>query len=155
MSLGIIQKPIYLNIKQGKIYQGEVPYDYVQGRLKSIEMRDRDFRGEVVKYCYINLDSPTGELYSIALPYYSGVAVGVLNSLGSLSDVTQEIKIQPYLYGEYTRTAIYSQGEKLNWVYKELPPVEQVTVGDKTVKDSSKRMSLIEGIVNEINQRLG
>jgi hypothetical protein len=154
MSLGTLQDKIYLNIKEGKIFKGATAFEYVEGYLKSIELKDREFRGEAIKYWYINLDSQSGELYSLALPYYSGVAKSLFNSLASAPDFTKEIKIKPYQSGEFTKVVTYLGGEKLNWKYTELPPIEEVKVGDKIVKDDSKRMSLIVNIVTDINTKI-
>ena len=152
MSLGIKEKKIYLNIKEGKIYEKEKGYDYVQGYLQGIELRDREFRGEVVKYWYVNLQSNTGELYSLALHYTSGVAKSLFLALASVEELSKEIKIQPYQSGEFTKIVTYLGNEKLNWKTNDLPAIDEVMVGDKIVKDDSKRMRFIEGLVNEINK---
>jgi len=152
MSLGIKEKKIYLNIKEGKIYEKEKGYDYVQGYLKSIELRDREFRGEIIQYWYVNIQSQTGELYSIALSYYSGVAKSLFNSLASAQDFSKPIRVQTYQSGEYTKVVVYSGAERLLWKYSELPPVEEVRVGSKVVKDESKRMDFFVNIVSEINK---
>lgn len=154
MSLGIKQSKTFLNVKEGKIYQKDVAYDYVEGYVKSIEVKDREFRGEVVKYWYINIESQSGELYSLALPYYSGVAKSLFNSLASEDDYSKLIRIQPYQSGDYTKVVVYSNGEKLSWIKSTLPPIEQVKVGDKIVKDESKRMEFIFNLVNQINSKI-
>jgi hypothetical protein len=94
MSLGTVKNKIYLNIKEGKIFKGELFYDYVEGYLKGIEIKDREFRGEIIKYWYINLESQSGELYSLALSYNSGVAKSLFNSLASATDFNKEVKIK-------------------------------------------------------------
>ena len=152
MSLGVKEKKIYLNIKEGKIYDKETAYDYVQGYLKSIETKDREFRGEVVKYWYVNLQNQSGDLYSLSLHYSSGVAKSLFLSLASVEDWSKELKIQPYQSGEFTKVVAYLGSEKLSWKTNELPAIEEVKVGDKIVKDDSNRMRFIEGLVNEINR---
>jgi hypothetical protein len=151
MSLGTLQNKIYLNIKEGKVFNKDNPYEYVEGYLKGIEIKDRSFRGETIKYWYINLESQSGELYSLALSYNSGIAKSLFNSLASATDFSKEVKIKPYLSGEFTKLVTYLGGEKLNWKYPELPPIEEVRVGDKIIKDDSKRMNLIVNLVTEIN----
>jgi hypothetical protein len=152
MSLGIKKRVNYLNIKEGKIYHQETPYDYVEGYLKGIDLKDREFRGEVVKYWYINLESPSGELYSIAIHYNSGAAKSLFNSLASANSFTKIVKIQPYQSGDYTKIVTYLGEEKLSWKHTTLPGVEEVKVGDKIVKDDSKRMEFIGNLVTEINR---
>jgi hypothetical protein len=154
MSLGTTQKTTYLNIKDGKIFKDKNPYDYVGGYLKNIDLKDRDFRGETVKYWYINITSKDGDNYSLALPYYSGVAKSIINSLASGDDFSKEILIKPYLSGEYTKVVTYLGDNKLSWKTSELPNIEEVKVGDKIVKDDSKRMEFIVNLVNEINSKL-
>jgi hypothetical protein len=152
MSLGAIQSKIYLNIKEGKVFNKENPFEYVEGYLRGIEIKDRDFRGEVIKYWYINLESQSGELYSLALSYNSGVAKSLFNSLASSTDFSKEVRIKPYLSGAFTKVVTYLGGDKLSWKYPELPNVEEVKVGDKTVKNDSKRMEFIVNLVKEINR---
>lgn len=154
MSLGVKQNKTYLNIKEGKIYNQNTAYDYVEGYLKGIELKDREFRGETVKYWYINIESQSGELYSLALSYGSGVAKSLFNALASAENFTTEIKIQPYQSGDFTKVVTYLGGVKLNWKVNELPKVEEVIVGDKIVKDDSKRMEFIITLVNDINTKI-
>jgi len=154
MSLGVKQDRTYLNIKEGKIYNGATAYDFLQGYLKAINLREREFKGETVKYWYIDILSEGGELYSISLSYYSGVAKSLFNSLASAQDFSKPIKIETYQSGEFTKVVVYSGADRLLWKHSELPKVEIIKVGDKTVKDDSKRMDLIVSIVNEINIKI-
>lgn len=152
MSLGVIQSKIYLNIKEGKVFKGDTPFEYVEGYLRGIETKDRNFKGETIKYWYINLESQSGGLYSLALSYSSGVAIGLFNSLASATDFSKEVKIKPYLSGDFTKLVTYLGGEKISWKYPELPPIDEVKVGGKIVKDNSKRMEFIVNLVNNINK---
>ena len=154
MSLGVKQNKTYLNVKEGKIHLKGLSYDFVEGYLRGIEIKDREFRGEVVKYWYIDLESQSGELYSLAIPYYSGIAKSLFNSLASAKDFSKEIKIQPYQVGDFTKVVVYSGGEKLSWISSSLPPVDEVKVGDKIVKDESKRMEFIVTLVSKINSKI-
>lgn len=159
MSLGVNQSKTYLNIREGKIVSRlkdspEQYYDYVEGSLGEITIKEREFKGELVKYWYVELRDKSGVVYSLAIPYYSGVAKSLFNSLASAPDFTRPIKIEPYQSGEYTKIKVTQAGERLPWKYPELPPVEEVRVGDKTVKDDSKRMKFITDLVNQINATL-
>lgn len=154
MALGVKQEKIYLNIKEGKVYHKDKPYDYVRGILRDIELRDREFRGEAVKYWYFNLEAETGDIYSIGLYYNSGVAISLINYLASAPNFIEEIKIEAYQKGDFTKLVVYQGGEKLRWKYSELPPLEEVKVGDKIVRDDSKRMELMLSTVNDIREKL-
>lgn len=158
MSLGVKPKIIYLSIKDGKINcktaRGVVNYDYVEGSLVNVEKRERDFNsGETVFYWYIDLQDNKGEIYSLALSYNSGVAKSILNSLASV-DKFGIIRIEAYLKDGFSKVSVYNNGERLNWRYSELPPVDLIQVGDKTVKDESKRMDLFNQIAESIVRKV-
>lgn len=153
MSLGIKKNRIYLNVKEGKITQGESSYDYVKGELVDIRKQTREFKGEEVVYWYFDLQSPEGGLYSLSLHYSSGVAKSILNCLASTEDY-RDIKIETYPSGEFTKALVYSNGQKLAWKYQEFPAIEEVKVGSKLVKDDSKRMAFFEDIASQIVNRI-
>jgi ribosomal protein L19 len=153
MSLGVKQSRIYLNVKDGKIIQGDQTFDYVKGDLVDIRKQTREFNGEEVVYWYFDLQSQEGKLYSLALHYSSGVVKSILNSLSSATSL-KNIQIEPYQSGGFTKAVVKSNGEKLSWKYQDLPPVEEVKVGNKLVKDDSKRMEFFEGIALEIVNRI-
>lgn len=154
MGLGNKQSRIYLNVKQGKIYHGQEGYDYIQGYLRGIELKDRPFKGGVVKYWYIDIQTQERILYSLALSYSSGVAKSLFNSLASAQDFNQEVKIQTYQRGEYTKVTVYQGSQRLDWKYKDLPEVRTAIVAGKEVRDDSLRMSFIEELVRDINSRI-
>ena len=154
MSLGVKQSKTYLNIKEGKIYLQNKAYDFIEGFLLGIELKDREFKGETVKYWYVDIQSSSGEIYSLSLSYYSGVAKSLFNALASAPDFSKEVKIETYQSGDFTKVIAYLGSEKLSWKERELPPVEELKVGSKTIKDDSKRMEFIENLVNEINAKI-
>jgi len=148
-------KPLtYLNVKDGEIIKAGAPLGILEGYLEKIELRDREFRGETVKYWYINIDATTGERYSLALPYQSGVAKSLFNSLASAQDYSDPIQIETYLSGGYTKVKVSQSGERLSWSAPELPPIKEIRVGSKVVKDDSERMKFIENLATEINNKL-
>lgn len=160
MSLGVKQAKSYLNIKEGKIIHKtgagkEALYDFIEGYLVDITKRDREFKGETVVYWYFDIQTETGEIYSLSIHYSSGVAKSILNALGS-AEVLGKIRIETYQSGDFTKAIVYNNGERLSWKYSELPPLEEIKVGDKLVKDDSKRMDLFnqmaQDIVNKINR---
>lgn len=155
MGLGVKQGKTYLNIKEGKIVHRsstgqEALYDYVEGSLIEISKRDRNFNGETVVYWYFDIQTGAGEIYSLSTYYTSGVAKAILNSLASIDGSPGKIKIETYQSGGFTKIVVYNNGERLSWKYPELPPIEEVKVGDKLVKDDSKRMDLFNQIAQEI-----
>lgn len=159
--LGSIKKEesrIYLNVKDGAVVRrtdkGDQRFAFVSGAIEKIYTRDRSFRGETVKYWYIDMRDPGGELYSIGFSYRSNVFKGIVLSLataGTLNDV----KIEPYIKNNYEKVVVYQGGIKLDWIVKALPAVEVVNVGGHEVKDDSKRMKYIASLVDGINKRTG
>lgn len=152
MSLKEATTIYYLNIKDGRIYHKDKAYSSVKGYLQGIHLREREFNGETVFYWYINLKRETAEdIYSIALPYNSGVAKSIFNCIASLESFSEPITIQPYEKDGYTKVLVKTGEIKLSWKYSELPPIQEVKVGDRIVKDDSKRMQFFKDIVEQIN----
>lgn len=160
MSLGIKQSKTYLNVKEGRIvYKNtkgeEIAYDYLEGKLVGIAKRERDFKGEPVMYWYFDIQGEEGDIYSLSMPYSSGVAKAILNSLASVDELGK-VRIETYQSGEFTKSIVYNNGDRLSWKYSTLPPIEEVKVGERMVKDDSKRMALFneiaQDIVNKINK---
>lgn len=148
------QKRLYLKIKDGKIHEGENTYTTVRGYLKGIDMKEKEFKGEIAKYWYINIKSETGDYYCLTLSYSSGVAKSLFNSLANAPDFSKQIRIDTYVKGEFTNISTFLDDDKLYWKYNEFPPIEEVKVGNKVVKDDSKRMKVFEEIVQEINSKI-
>ena len=96
-------------------------------------------------------------IYSICLPYSSGVFKSIVLSLASdeaLSSSTP-VRIEPYEgRNGYTKVVVYSDGVKLDWVAKQIPEQETVSVGGRTIKDDTKQMEYIVSIVNQITERI-
>ena len=67
----------YLSISEGKIVHSQDGrkeyYSSVEGRLEKVYKMERTFKGETVLYWYVDIRGENGELYSISLPYKSGV----------------------------------------------------------------------------------
>ena len=49
---------------------------------------------------------------------------------------------------------VYSDGVKLDWITKQIPEQETVSVGGRTIKDDTKQMEYIVSIVNQITERI-
>lgn len=149
-------RKIYLNIKEGAVVRrtdaGEERYAFVEGAVVSLYQKERTFRGEKVMYWYIDLrDDHSGELYALGFPYSSNTFKSIVLSLASATDL-QQVKIKPYTANGYDKVVCYASGAKLDWVTKQLPPVEQTTIGGRSVKDDSKRMAYIRSLVERIGK---
>ena len=149
----------YLSIADGKVLHREdgkeESYSFVEGTLEKIYKLERTFNGETVPYWYIDIRGEKREVYSISLPYKSGVFKSIILALANEPAVAlSTVKVEPYKKGDYTKVIVYSNGTRLDWITKELPEVKEVRVGGQIVKDDSERMAYIESLVNDINTKL-
>ena len=161
MGLGNIERTrkYYLSIADGKVLHREdgkeEAFSYVEGTLEAVYKRERTFKGETVLYWYIDLRGEKGELYSISLPYKSGTFKSIVLALASETAIAlSTVKIEPYKKGDFTKVVVSSNGKRLDWVTKELPPVEELSIAGQRVKDDTRRMEYIESLVATINQRI-
>lgn len=150
---------IYLNIKNGQVVrrtpQGEEHYSFVEGKLENITQKERNFRGETVLYWYIDLrDVGSGDLYSLGFPYGSNVYKSIILQIAAAQNY-DNIRIEPYSRNGYDKAQVYASGTKLDWVVRELPPIEQTSIGGRVIKDDSKRMNLIKYYANQVLSRIG
>lgn len=159
------RRKTYLNIKDGAIVRRtpegeEERFTYVEGVLEAITQRERTFRGEVVVYWYIDLrDEESGELYSLGSSYGSNTFKSIILQLASedgLESVKNgsTIRIEPYTKNGYDKVQVWGEGVKLNWVTKQLPPIEEATIGGRRIKDDTKRMALITYLTEQIKSSL-
>lgn len=154
------ERKIYLSIAQGKVTQGtgnnKKYYDYIDGFIDAIYTKHSKFGGDDVVRWYIDIRDGE-ELYSLCLPYSSGVFKSIILSLASFEELNSytPVRIEPYEgRNGYTKVVVYADGVKLDWVDKQLPPQETITIGGKQVKDDSKQMELISSLVQIIKGRL-
>lgn len=150
----------YLVVSKGKIEKYEkdkerTQYDYIEGTIDGIYSRERTFRGERVTYWYIDIRDKKN-LYSMGFPYGSGTFKSIILSLASVKELNKRtpIRIETYLKNQYTNVVVWADGNKLDWATKELPPIEEMNVGDRTIRDDSKRMQFISSLVTTINRNL-
>lgn len=151
---------IYLTIAKGRIVRtnedgSKVFYTYVEGRLASIHSKERSFGKERVKYWYLDVQDGE-ELYSIGLPLYSGVLRSIILSLASEEELSSDtpLRIETYESKGYTKASVYSEGVKLDWVTKQLPPVKELQIGGRIVKDESERDAYIEQLILKIKGQI-
>lgn len=154
----------YLNIKDGAIvkrtHNGEERFSFVDGRLENITQRERNFGGEKVRYWYIDLrDTESGELYSLGFHYSANTFKSIILQLASEEGLLAverglTIKIEPYKKNGYDKVQVWSDGNRLGWAEKQLPPLKEITIGGRVIKDDSERMGLITAYAREIRKRV-
>jgi hypothetical protein len=153
-----LKRKTYLNIEQGRFILktdgGEESYTTLSGKLKDISKKERTFRGETITYWYIDISDENGTLYSIGLPYSSGVFKSIVNCLAAVNSFDNDITIKTYSVGEYSKVSMLEGENKLSWKYSQLPPVTEAIAGGKKIKDDSRRMQFFEDIVKDIQRRL-
>lgn len=160
MGLGNCDRKIFLNINNGKVEKTangkKQQYDYVEGFLMNIYEYERTFRNEKTKYWYIDIKDERGNIYAVGFPYSSGLFKTIILSLASDDALNKKstIRLQPYEKNGYSKAVVWSDGVKLDWVVKELPPLKDIQVGGRNIKDDSDRMNLICKYVKEINARI-
>ena len=154
------QRKTYLTISHGKVVLGSGEskklYSYVDGAIQAIYTKRSTFGNEVVTRWFIDMRDE-GELYSLCLPYSSGVFKSIILSLASATDLTAStpVRIEPYEgRNGYTKVVVYVEGVKMDWVTKQLPPQELITIGGKQIKDDTKQMEFITSLCNQIGERL-
>ena len=150
----------YLSINHGKVVQGtgegKQLFSYVDGTIQAIYTKRSTFGSEVVTRWYIDLRDGA-ELYSLCLPYSSGVFKSIILSLAAYRELTAStpVRIEPYEgRNGYTNVVVYADGVKLDWITKQLPSQEIVTIGGKQVKDDSKQMEYISSLCATITDRI-
>lgn len=131
-------------------------YSSVEGTIENIYTKRSTFNGEEVIRWYIDIRDGR-ELYTLCLPYTSGVFKSIILSLAGAENLTAStpIRIYPYLgKNGYTKVAVYADGKKLDWVTKELPQQQIIKVGDKELKDNKAQMNFIISLCNKVREKL-
>ena len=150
----------WLSIHHGQVELSENGqkqlFSYVEGRLLNIYTKSRNYGGEDVLKWFIDLTDEEGELYTLSFPYNNGTFKSIVLALASAQELTAStmVKIEPYQKGNFTNVVVRADGVKLNWVTKELPPVEYITLNGQKVKDEGKRMAYITTLAHSINGRI-
>ena len=164
MALGTIdqdtKRKVYLSISHGKVVHylpnGGIEYfKNVEGTLQDIYTKERSFNGQKVPFWYIDIKDGT-ELYSISLPYISGTFKTIILALASDEELTKDkpVVIEPYEKNGYTKVVVYSDGVKLDWITKELPPLKEIEVAGRKYTDDSERMAFIENLAAKVAGRI-
>ena len=155
------KRKVFLSISHGKVVHylsgGKVEnFKNVEGRLQDISIKERTFNGKKTPFWYLDIKDG-GELYSLSLPYVSGTFKSIILSLASYKSLSKEttILIEPYEKGNYTKVVVYADGNKLDWIVKELPPLQEVVLGGKSYSDDTERMNFIKDIASQVRERIG
>lgn len=160
MALGRVEQReriYYLSITNGKIVHTDKGkrniYAFVEGKLEGINLTERTFNGEKVPYWFINLRGEKGELFVISLPYKSGTFKSIVLALASEPTLGKVVKVEPYERNGFTKVIVSLNDKRLDWVTKELPPVEEIQIAGQPVKDDTKRMEYITQLVEAVNNQ--
>lgn len=160
MALGRVEQReriYYLSITNGKIVHTDKGkrniYAFVEGKLEGINLTERTFNGEKVPYWFINLRGEKGELFVISLPYKSGTFKSIVLALASEPTLGKVVKVEPYERNGFTKVIVSLNDKRLDWVTKELPPVEEIHIAGQPVKDDTKRMEYITQLVEVVNNQ--
>lgn len=165
MALGTIdtdtRRKVFLSISHGKVVHyltggGQEFFKNIEGKLQDITIKERSFNGKNTPFWYLDIKDGR-ETYSLSLPYASGTFKSIILSLASYSSLNKDTRvlIEPYERNGYTKVVVYAEGEKLDWVVKELPPLKQVTVGSNTYTDDTERMNFIRNTASQVRERIG
>lgn len=152
-------KRTYLSISHGKVMKtatgSQEFFSYVEGTLENVYKKERSFNGAKSMFWYLDIRDGE-ELYCLSLPYNSGVFISIINALVSDERLNRSspIRIEPYEKKGFTKVVVYSEGVKLDWFCRELPDIETIQVGNKEVKDDSKRMAYVEYLANVVATRV-
>lgn len=151
---------VYLTINHGKVVKGsgeaKEEYSYIDGTIEAIYTKRSTFGNEEVVRWFMDIRDG-GELYSLCLPYSSGVFKSIILALASDEALTSStpVRIAPYEgKNGYTKVVVYSDGVKLDWIVKQLPPQQTIRVGGKQVKDDSEQMQVILSYVDIVQSRI-
>ena len=82
-----------------------------------------------------------------------GVKIASKEGLESLKNGSI-VRIEPYTKNGYDKVRVWGEGVKLDWVTKQLPPIEEATIGGRRVKDDTKRMAYITSLYEKIREEI-
>lgn len=155
-----LNKKKYYSISHGKVVHylpegGLERYKSIEGHVTDVYLKDRTFNGQKVPFWYIDIQDKN-ELYSVSFPFISGAFKSVILSLASCKTLTRDswVVIEPYEKDGYTKVCVFADGQKLDWVTKELPPLKTEIYKGKEFTDDSERMGFIAKIASEVKDRV-
>lgn len=155
--LGKVKAAIWLNVKDGVLIHRQASgeeevFDYLEGTLRDIQTRSRTYGLETAKVWEFTFEDG-GEEYRLTLPYRSGTAKGILNSLAS-AERLGIIRLRFYQKDKFAKVAVYNDGVYLKWAVPELPEAPAAVILGEIHRDDTARMELMERLAGEIRQRI-
>ena len=165
MGLGTLdtdsKRKTFLSISHGKVVHylsggGVESFKNIEGTLSDITIKERTFNGKKTPFWYLDIRDGR-DTYSLSLPYVSGTFKSIILSLASYKSLSKEttILIEPYEKDGYTKVVVYADEQKLDWVTKELPPLNAITIGGKSYSDDTERMNFIRETASQVKERIG
>ena len=148
---------IRFDIRQGRLAQwmglGQQrrEYDYVQGRLMGISLRNHELpSGEMT---YMDIHFRNGETrFDVSALASGSVAAELISKLVNVQDLKSMIRIDVWTKDRYTNSSVYENGEKLP--FRILPKVERKQRGFSTTYDTSERDAAVMDMIDELNGRI-
>ena len=95
----------------------------------------------------------------MGFPYASNTFKSIILQLASKEGLESlkngsTLRIEPYTKNGYDKVQVWGEGVKLDWVSKQLPPIEETTIGGRRIKDDSKRMAYISSLAEQVKSSL-
>lgn len=131
-------------------------FDFVQGRLTSVAVRERVDETQKLTYVYVDFTLVDGEdTYVISTIKDSNLANGLINSLANVPSFVNNItKISAGVNNEYLNVFVEVNGQNAKWATPNLPKGKDVVFNGKTVKDYSERIHVVDGLLKKVQESL-
>lgn len=151
MPLGKLQKATYVSIKDGRLVTKtesgeEQGFDYLEGRLIDVSSKTKEFSGSIVNQYLFEFHDDEGERFIVSTGEKSGVSRALLNSLASITGPVGNLRLVPYQKDGFSKVLLYHNGERLDWKFKDLPPVNG--------NDDTERLNFFREIFQNLKAQL-
>jgi len=161
-----ISKTYFSINKEGRVKHkneaGEIElYDYLEGRLISIEPKDGEYEGQKTFRINIVLEDG-GELLALECGRFSGFGRDLITKLINSADY-QKIRLTPFISvdkvnnKEYIRGSVRSNNEKIQLTDDEfalIPKVDIVKIGNKEIVDDTERNVYIDNLIEKLSAKV-
>jgi hypothetical protein len=139
-------------VSQGKNADGTVKealkFDSVTGKIIDITTREFQYNGKPILTWQVTLLNGN-ETAIFSMAYSSNFARSFFNSVAN-GDLKKAFKLSCYVKNEFNSPTVVQDGQLVRWKYSEMPKLEDVIVGSKTIKDDAKAVAWTEQVVQEI-----
>lgn len=152
------KKVTRFDIRQGKFTQWmgkdvqPKTFDFVQGSLEGISLRQREAPGCVMTYMDMHF-AYGEEKFIISSIASSGISTELVSRLVNIQDVKSVLRIDVWPKDKYTNSSVQENGIKLP--YRPLPAINKKQSGFNVIIDSSERDAFVLQMIDELNGRLG